>query len=182
MEDHDLNAARRNLILISLAFILFVLGDGSIVNPEGVVQMNFPLGAIRLNNPRVIYIFAWVLFAWFSLRFSLLRDPPKEWRHFVVGVHNTYSLKTLSRRRKVLWLHWTREDTKTHLIIKNRGFGPWRLNGQNDTSIELKPLEELPLKIMSFLEACITQKDFSQYYFPYLLAATAFIFTITWRG
>ena len=65
MDYPDSSPERRNLILISLAFILFFAADGSL-NGESV---RFSLVNITFNRPEIIQQAAWVYLVWSLIRF-----------------------------------------------------------------------------------------------------------------
>jgi len=65
MAIHDNNPERRNLVVTSLAFIMFYLGDGSINDDAIKIQ----LINITFNNPEFLRITAWIMLFWFALRY-----------------------------------------------------------------------------------------------------------------
>jgi len=61
----DTNPERRNLILASLAFILFYAAGGSLIDDKvRVMVVN-----ISFSKPQILVLFAWIILLWFCLRF-----------------------------------------------------------------------------------------------------------------
>lgn len=58
-------AERRNLIVMSLAIIVYYWGVGEIVTNEA----RFLLVNVKFHNPKVLFIFVWVLFLYFIFRY-----------------------------------------------------------------------------------------------------------------
>jgi len=61
----DSSPERRNLILISLAFIFYYAAGGGFHGDE----IRFFVVNLQFSKPEVLGIFAWVLIFWFALRF-----------------------------------------------------------------------------------------------------------------
>jgi hypothetical protein len=61
----DTNPERRNLVVLSLAIIIFYLADGSVVGDD----LRFLIANIKFNKPDVIAIFIWAALGWFFLRY-----------------------------------------------------------------------------------------------------------------
>ena len=61
----DTNPERRNLILMSLAFIIFYAGGGKLA--EDTMRLMFV--NITFSKPYVLAYFAWAMLMWFCLRF-----------------------------------------------------------------------------------------------------------------
>ena len=65
MAINDTSPERRNLILMSLAFIVFYAGDGSF--NDGIVK--FMLINVTFSKPYVLAYFSWLILFWFCLRY-----------------------------------------------------------------------------------------------------------------
>lgn len=63
----DNNASRRNLIVWSLAIIVFNLGGGTL--PDG--ELKLPLVSVQLSTPQNIVLVPWLILGWFAYRFHL---------------------------------------------------------------------------------------------------------------
>jgi len=65
MTIHDTSPERRNLILLSLAFIIFYLADGHLTDDTvRVMVINLTFG-----RPYMLKYFTWLMLIWFCLRF-----------------------------------------------------------------------------------------------------------------
>jgi hypothetical protein len=57
---------RRNLVVTSIAFITFFLGDGQITNGELTLQAI----SITFKNTKVLIYLAWIMLLWFYIRYK----------------------------------------------------------------------------------------------------------------
>jgi len=64
---HDSSPERRNLIVASLAFIVFFAAGGEIT--ENIVRVQFV--NIQFTEPKVLVVLAWTLLCWFAYRYWL---------------------------------------------------------------------------------------------------------------
>lgn len=64
----DSSPERRNLTIISLAFIVFTLADGEFLNDT----MQLQVINVKFNRPDVLIIFAWAMLFWFTYRYWLV--------------------------------------------------------------------------------------------------------------
>ena len=65
MAIHDADPERRNLVVTSIAFIIFYMGNGVIDGNEVRIQ----LVNISFQNPWVLAVAAWLMLFWFALRY-----------------------------------------------------------------------------------------------------------------
>ena len=61
----------RSLTFVSLGFIIFILGEGSIGD-----SITFALIGLTLGNPDVLYWLAWVALFWSAWRFWVVNPRP----------------------------------------------------------------------------------------------------------
>lgn len=66
--DTTLSAQRRNLMLTSIGFVVYTLGDGNIKD-----ELSLPIG-IELSNPEVLVLAAWLCLFWFYWRYWVYVD------------------------------------------------------------------------------------------------------------
>lgn len=64
---HDSSPERRNLIVASLAFIIFFLAGGEIA--DNTIRTQFV--NIHFTKPQVLVVFSWTLLCWFAYRYWL---------------------------------------------------------------------------------------------------------------
>lgn len=97
MPINDNNPERRNLMVTSLGFILYFLGDGKVT--EGLLRVQ----AISITFERlyVLEIFAWVMLFWFYLRYiQFTKDNLNREIHQEVAseLHNFLLVRYLSNK------------------------------------------------------------------------------------
>ncbi len=63
----DSNPERRNLTILSLAIIVFYLGEGYLLNKE----ISFTLINVGFHKQAVLVVFVWVLLFWFLFRYTV---------------------------------------------------------------------------------------------------------------
>jgi hypothetical protein len=96
MPIQDTNSERRNLVVVSLAFIIFVAAGGKVVTP-GVRLL---LLDVRFENADVLVAFAWILLFWSAWRYWLTnRGGAKErfTREMHQNVRSRWVLKYLEQ-------------------------------------------------------------------------------------
>ena len=67
MEYHDTDPERRNLVLLSLGFLIYFVGEGNFKSGD----INFQIINLHLNNPSGIAYISWGLLFWFFYRYML---------------------------------------------------------------------------------------------------------------
>ena len=178
----DNNAERRNLIMTSMGFIVYVLGDAQLLNQQlqmGIVNLKF-------ENMKFIIIIMWLIFFWFLWRYWLkTKKNHSEFRrsmsdHSIMMVDKTYFSK---RVKKVLGNDFGRIQ------------GFYFNHSVNLSKIILQPLEqterkyflskkislEIPLTknldvffiYLRRLEYGLRKDEFGDVFIPYVLAAIA---------
>lgn len=85
MPIHDTDPERRNLVITSLCFIIFIFADGQIASSEVKLQII----NVSFNSPTVLVIFAWIFLLWFALRFWILNSDKfvPAFREELKGLH-----------------------------------------------------------------------------------------------
>ncbi|QCU90721.1 hypothetical protein [Thiomicrorhabdus sediminis] len=66
MEYQDSNSERRNLVAISMAFIIYHLAGGEITNGG---QLKLQAINVTFHNPEYLTLIAWIILFWFLLRY-----------------------------------------------------------------------------------------------------------------
>ena len=72
----------RSLTFVSLGFIIFILGEGSIGD-----SVTFALIGLTLGNPGVLYWLAWIALFWSAWRFWIVN--PKPFIHLAGDIKNS---------------------------------------------------------------------------------------------
>ena len=163
-------AARRNLILTSLAFILFTLGEAKLGKTDGSSTIKVLSGDITFSNPDILQYFAWTMFFWFLVRFLQFSDFKEDWRVYCETIYKTKAMDKLFEKSK--------GKTGTYSQNIHQPFwGEWRWPIKNGGVLLVKP-NEIFVKLKLFLYVAITTEKFGQFYFPYIIAIAALIITI----
>lgn len=169
MDDADFNAARRNLMLISIGFIIFYFGDGSLTDTAGNSLVSLAMTTVSFAEPYVLEIFAWILLAWYALRFLWLSEPDRFWNSFLSGVYNTYPIRKLhaikgrkhtprsNLDRRILW---RRGSNKVQIFIAP---------GESPEFFVMKGTREMAYLYAGLVTAAVIKKEFGQYYLPWFL-------------
>ena len=178
IDTSSLNAARRNLVLISLTFILFSLGDATlgIGNGEDNTRMRLFASSITIKTDTVI-IFAWVMFGWFLLRFWQFSRHKSDWSTFT---NEMFYSKLMQR--------WYRDkELRYNSGFANRAqpvWGDWKWpskgtikGGEGNPAFTISK-HEIFKKIKLLLYVSVTTEYFGQFYFPYCLALFALVITL----
>ena len=79
IDTSSLSAARRNLVFISIGFILFSLGGATLGDGSGTSTITILAGSYTLTNPHILGTFAKIMFAWFLLRFWQFSKHKQDW-------------------------------------------------------------------------------------------------------
>lgn len=64
----DPRPVRRNLILTSVAFIVYFIADGYISHKDGY-KISLSIVNIHFDNPDVLIFSAWIILFWFAWRY-----------------------------------------------------------------------------------------------------------------
>lgn len=171
IDTSSLSASRRNLVLISMGFILFSLGSASLGIEDGKAKLDILAGTITFDNPEVLVIFSWVMFGWFWLRFWQFSDHATDWKNY-----------TLAMYKSNLMLNWYEENTLQRLNSRDQNtgrsyqpvFGDWEWPSSSNQSFIIKK-SFVFRKIIIFLYVAFKTELFGQYYFPYCMALTALV-------
>jgi len=197
MAIQDSNGERRNLIMASLGFILYFLGDGYIIDGKFKIQ----LLSISFNKPEVIGIFAWLMLFWFAIRYwqthvgkaisTLVSDI------IIVVFHGKKSLLIWYVKRIIKLPYnedngfifgrfsidkngWVAHYSEIDVCGINANANPtytYKKDGK-DKTIRLSGLTGYALIGIYTLIACCTKQGFSSYSVPYILFYTALIIAV----
>lgn len=183
----DVGAARRNLVLISIAFIIFALGDGTIGTPTGNgTSVSLLGGSFHIEKSEVLRIFAWVMFVWFLIRYCQELDFYEAFRS-VIADCNTNPQRTAKYVNKIKKMTGDGQPPNRYMIAgKSAAREPSSFNERWDLCRNLTATiapythiekNEYCLKI-KLLSYALIKRSFYVYYFPFVLWLTALIITI----
>jgi len=176
MAIHDNDPERRNLVVTSLAFIMFYLGNGVISNNVIKIQ----LINITFKNPEFLTVTAWVMLFWFALRYwqthqnsetFMFRDDAMSFIDIKKYITKHTSLKenqSYGFTHPSMDANWilSYEEIET-VNIDNKGeMTSWKPRNKSEKS-ELK-VKALYVYIC-YLKAIFKKQGFSSYIAPYIL-------------
>jgi hypothetical protein len=168
----DAGAARRNLVLLSLAFILYTFGDGSIGTPSDVGGNVSLLGGSFHVKSIAIAISAWVLYFWFMYRYWQELNHYHSWREFIEGCGSSkfpiyfFNNITIGSSR----VGRVNIGARNNLDLPPPNFlSEWYLTSSGSTAAVTIKWYELWIKVPIVIEAVIFKKHFAIYYLPILL-------------
>lgn len=188
MAYQDSNPERRNLTLLSMAIILFYLGDGKIIGET----IRFQVVNIQFENPEILSYFTWILLLWFALRYwqTHRHKPSLAFKDDIESLSNNRLIRWYAKKSFNLpynklkgfnavslsimnskWtiqcqiLHDAEFDEKGNIIlVKNTSWSKKK---------EVTGVIGILLKIYLSMNAILTKTGVSEYFVPYLLFFTA---------
>lgn len=184
MTIQDSNAERRNLCLLSLAIIIFYLGDGKLT--DEIVR--FQVVNIQFDRPEILVYFVWVLILWFALRYwQTHRHKPKQsFKEDIESISNSKLMILYAKKEFNLPYNEIHGFNAVSLSILN---SKWRIRCQRvldadldeqgkfkvikgtdwTESKEITGIKGSALKILLRLHAIATKPGVSAYTVPYVL-------------
>ncbi|MDM8566646.1 hypothetical protein QUF74_13470 [Candidatus Halobeggiatoa sp. HSG11] len=150
---------RRNLIVLSLAIIIYYLAGGNLVN--GDIKLYFV--NITFARPEVISTFVWIMLCWFCLRFGQMNRGKYTKKHYEEMSTLSYLLnKHVSKQLSISY----NEGVMLNMQYTHEG---WCIIVLNDIKYQFTGIKGffvlLPLRIWCVL----TKPAFTLYIFPYIL-------------
>lgn len=186
---NDSSPERRNLIVASLAFIIYYLGSGTIQNTDLRIQVV----NIHFEDLTFLASFAWIVLFWFLLRFAQSSKP--EYLHrlgyemkpflytkiarYILSKHSDVKKKKTDYLAKVkielpaleIDEYGYNLDIKGFIVNLNYG-------ADNRFHIILRGIQSYVLLSYLYVSAAIFKKTFSDEVFPFLLFIAALISAI----
>lgn len=175
IDTSSLNASRRNLVLISIGFILFSLGSASLGIEGEKAKLVILAGTITFDNPKVLVIFSWVMFGWFWLRFWQFSDHVSDWKNYTLTMYKSKLMLSWYRKNKLKVMH---SNDRNYGRAYQPVFSDWEWPSSNHNQTFIIKKGSVARKIIIFLYVAFKTELFGQYYFPYCLALTALVLTI----
>lgn len=182
MEIHDSVAERRNLIVMSLAIIVYYWAGGSVVDQK----LKLPMVNIEFSEPVVLFIFVWVLFIYFIFRYRVtskaltdnsIRDEMKSnlAKFSIKEKHHAHLFEQLVEE--------VPEGTITGLefnnwfIVYNQQSIGFRgtVRGHNARNMSLQGFYSRWIVFTTLVRGYFNFASVNAYYTPYLLAGIALI-------
>ena len=173
----DSNPYSRNLILISLAIIIFNFADGEIMNNH----LKLHVVNIKFNDVEFFSTFIWIVFFWFLFRFwqsdkfkmkSILHVQNKNEQY----MSNKILIKFVEKNTTLKYRSddgfygiWLNQDKIIPLSLHKQQMGKHSFN------INKKSLDWIIVYISLFFVVCIKDMKALESYVPYLISLVAFI-------
>lgn len=185
MPVEDNNAERRNLIVTSLCFIVFFLGEGSFVDNTVTLQVV----NVSFCNTKVLAVIAWLMLFWFALRYwqinhgkfitSFKQDIDIRRHSYFVIMYAELKLKMKHRKQggfliKSLKLNGS-ECTITYGTIPETSGSVnekgilVNFSSINNKTLAITGLFKLPILIVISLHLAVTRVSFGNHVLPYIL-------------
>lgn len=168
------DAARRNLVALSMGFLLFAIGDAQLGDGTGVTTITILAGSITFNNPTVLAVFAWIMLVWFLIRYWQFTDHKQDWITYTTTMYNSTLMKK--------WLNTQNQATDQYNGNQYQPlFGNWEWPATVSSDGTLGFVVEsndLLKKLHLFLHVAIKTEKFGQFYLPYLLSLSAIVLTL----
>jgi len=172
----DSNPYSRNLILISLAIIIFNFADGEIMNNH----LKLHVVNIKFNNVEFFTTFIWIIFFWFLFRFWQTNNFKIE-RIMYNSTNNMPYMNNIALiklvQKKTLLKYRTKEGFYSVTLKKNKiipNDSSRRLMENKSFNIPNKSILWFIVYITLFINICIKDKNALDSYIPYSLALIAF--------
>lgn len=123
----DANPARRNLVLTSIAFIVYYLGDGRLTEKKLQIQAV----SITFDNTTALIVLAWLALFWFALRYyqtnkNLLRKAVRD--------------EVATQKRNPILIAYLKRQTKLHYLWEN-GFTVGTVGGPRQWIVQIQNIE-----------------------------------------
>jgi hypothetical protein len=202
MAIQDPDPERRNLVVISIAFIAYFYAGGCF--PESSVRLQV-INA-NFSKPEILGYIAWCAFCWFIYRYWLTHrgsfvtgfsNDFNEWhtKHYITEYVNNYFDQQMRPNVTVPEYHAAGIGWKSwHVVItcnfarisrdregNVRSIG--RVSGKDDKPVEyikLTNTKEWLLAIRASAGCILKKPSFSNYVVPYILAITALFGALHW--
>ena len=181
----DSGAIRRNLMVTSIGFIIYAIGDGKISS-----KISLPIG-IELGDPTVLGCGAWIALVWFYWRFWLYSKNENTNHRFLDNYHryleeehgDGIAIKAASRQVEE---NTAAQRIKTHSggTAITGGLFNWHytifltsvLSGKEvDRVITEKSHEQMFFKAWTLLRFCTANSSFGDYLIPHLFFIAALL-------
>ena len=193
MAIQDSDPERRNLVLTSIAFIIFYLADGQVT--PGAITLQ--VVSVTFKNVLALKIFAWVMLCWFGLRYwqthhmsyeNAYRDHLNEFGNSnesgAIYIEKTFKLKRVNDCDGFFGhqLLWHGGNNKLHIKYSRMEGVKKKENGSiaYDKRVDLEPEELIGfygilLRLQYFWSFAIKSPGFTSYAVPYILFASAIV-------
>jgi hypothetical protein len=192
MAIQDSDPERRNLMVISMAFIVYFYAGGSLTESEVRLQVI----NVSFSNPKVLAAIGWGLLFWFFYRYW-----QKHSSSFTNGFNNEiykyynkgYFSKYVSKKLGKPIIKYENEDYRIEGIIKKDGkFGikyayihsvdrdektgevkSWTSSVDDEREIYLDDFIGHCLRFRAYVECCFRHPSFASYVVPYIVFSIA---------
>ncbi|WP_278403636.1 hypothetical protein [Pseudoalteromonas ruthenica] len=203
MSLQDSNAERRNLTLISLSFIIYIIGEGSLTENELRLQVI----SVTFRDIEALTMIVWAAFAWCLYRYAVVnrgafvdeysRDINSLKDHrFLISYLNHLTGKSIRSRnslnflggdsslvveslhRKGLFFYARICEKKINISIENKVSGERRVENGLYELVRLGGIRGFFVSVRLLFSAAIFRPSFFGYISPYLLSFFAIFLAI----
>jgi hypothetical protein len=199
MAIQDTNPERRNLVVVSLAFIVYFYGGGVLLEPTIRLQ----LINIQFTKPHILEALAWILFVWTLWRYWLINkgkfsnnlrsetDTHQIKKRFKKYIENKGSITIVDNSELgfqlagIYYKNYLLEAVFNHCNggEKERAkLSKEELRKLDETSqkhsldlftVRFNNLKGITYSLQVFFKCCLTKPSFTSYIAPYILALIA---------
>jgi hypothetical protein len=174
LDTSSLESSRKNLVVLSMGFILFAIGNATLGDSSGATSLSFLSGSITFKNPDALVYFAWTMFGWFLLRFWQFSSHRDDWASYTQTMNKTKLFNILIKSKTQVKGHAM--DGSYQPILGDWTF-PEKMAQSSQSKYIIKNNEYFK-KIAFFLWVAVTTEKFGQHYFPYCLVIIAVTVTL----
>ena len=184
----DTNVERRNLVVSSLCFILFYIGDGQIDNNEIRLQII----NVKFLQPCVLAYFAWGMLGWFLLRYwQINKGQIKNYWHKEIKPMSNSAISIWYLKKRIQKPYREPDGFfPSDILTTSQGLkiqvadvvgghrhenGNWiNFSAGNTRNVNVDGFYGGIFKVYSFVVLAIKKPGFGSYIIPYILCYFAF--------
>lgn len=169
IDTSSIESSRKNLVVLSMGFILFSLGEAVLGDDKGSTTLSILAGSITFNNPEVLVNLAWIMLGWFLLRFWQFSNHKHDWTTYTKEINKTKLFSFYAKSKEIEHVHT--QDINFQPLL-----GTWIFPTAGATTshgnIKIEKHEYFK-KISLLFWVAFTSEGFGQYYFPYCMFIAA---------
>ena len=162
----DNNPERRNLTILSLAIIIYYIGNGYLINPE----ISFTLINIGFKNKEALVITVWVILLWFLFRYILTNKHShgEELRKSMIATNMDYAPVRTYLTNKGVNLNNADIRLKQTTISTSSNNSEWYIGFNNHHTL-LKGFDGYLIIKLYLIKISLKHRASTDYYTPYIL-------------
>jgi len=182
----DNNAERRNLMMISIGFIIYVLGDAELLDHQlqvGIINMVF-------QNTEFLTLFTWLSFFWFLWRYWLANkinidlyrnEMPAKLDFYIDKIYAVKKINNFiyGEHEKKLYGEFFYDKSNPALklvgVVDRVSVSRFMKDEKKPDKIYLTSKKDKLYVFIRHVEYIIFNKKFSDFYVPYVFSITAIL-------